>query len=78
MKRDPNGKFLDVVLNCIKQERELLGIDKPASISPTGDGFSLVLSFHGMSDTELAMCEVMVKNGDQVALAQFISMKARP
>ncbi len=76
-KRDPNGKFLDIVLNCIKQERELLGVDKPAAANPDGDGSVLELSFRGMSDTELALCEVMVKTGDKEALARFVSAKKR-
>ncbi len=76
-KRDPNGKFLDVVLNCIKQERDLLGLDKPTQATTSDGSNCLELSFHGMSDTELALCEVMVKTGDKVALARFISMKTR-
>ena len=76
-KRDPNGKFLDIVLNCIKQERELLCLDKPLQ-TPADDGSTCIeLSFHGMSDTELAAMEVMVKQGDKEALMRFISMKTR-
>ena len=75
--RDPNAKFLDTVLDCIKQERELLGVDKPNQASDDDGSLSLELSFQGMSDTELAAMEVMVKRGDKEALVQFISAKVK-
>ena len=73
---DPNASYLSAILNSIKQERELFNVDiRPAADEGT-EHEPLQLNFANLSDTEMKVLEVLVKAGDEVALARYLSTEA--
>ena len=74
--RDANSAYLTTILNAVKQERELFNVDvKPAADEGT-ERPPLTLNFANLDDTQMVVLETLVKAGDEVALARYLSTEA--